>query len=853
MTDLAALVVRMQADNSEYIKGIEQATSRLSKFSKDQDDLLKGMGEKLVEAFTVAAIVEFTKSAVEGAAGMERMSESTGIAVEALSSLRLAAAASGLDADGLGTTLKKLNVNIAEAAGAADSKAGVAFRALGISVTDTNGQVKDAGTIMGELADKFSGMADGPNKVAFAIALLGKQGQAMIPVLNEGSAGLAEFKAQAEAAGIVMSSDLAAAAEKFSQKAGVMKAILVDGLGQQLVAQLLPAFNSLIESWSSGGNAGEKLKVIAEEIATLFKIVATVVIDVVATFQRLGNAIGAVSAAAVAAAHGHFSEAHEIWKEGAADNVANQAAAAQAITDLWEAGGANSLEAITVTAKKIGEQGANLAKAMASNAADTKLEQFSKGIEAQSAAFGLGGAALVAYKLQVGDLAKELGLAGDAGKKAANDAIAYATALQTKKDDKTIADVTAKIVEQITVLNMGTLASEAYKLTTGATGEALKRLGPAGDSARAAILELTKVQIEAKNVNAIQKLDDDAQKLSGHLVDAATHAYDLQNKALKTDLESTDNTAGLAKLDVEREHIINVAKINELNLKATQINTDLAVTESKINLARTQGQISDLTAQSQESTARTEALTQLQAIYVSEQNIAAAANDPALVDGVKKFGTAINALQAQTTQFENSVRSGMESAFANNFEKLITGAESFRKAVTGMLQDIEKQFADLIAKNFAQNLFGTGGPAGGVPGAFAGLFSGSSGNTASLSNFGSFFSKMFGGGTGGGTAASPAVGVGEDATSTLSGLGFAGGGTIPAGKVGLVGEDGPELAYSGAANMNIVPMGSGKAPVNVTNHFIIQAPGGTISRQSQAQTAAAAGRSIGNANQRSGG
>jgi hypothetical protein len=191
----------------------------------------------------------------------------------------------------------------------------------------------------------------------------------------------------------------------------------------------------------------------------------------------------------------------------------------------------------------------------------------------------------------------------------------------------------------------------------------------------------------------------------------------------------------------------------------------------------------------------------------------------------------------------------MESAFADNFSKLITGAQSFRQAVTGMLQDIEKQFASLIAKNFAQNLFGTGGPAGGAPGALAGLFSGSGGSGAGA--LGGFFSKLFGGGTPAvGTASAPLVGVGEDATSTLSGLGFAGGGTIPAGKMGLVGEDGPELAYSGAANMNIVPMGSGKAPIHLTNHFIVSAPGGTISRQSQSQIAAAAARSIGQANHR---
>ena len=38
--------------------------------------------------------------------------------------------------------------------------------------------------------------------------------------------------------------------------------------------------------------------------------------------------------------------------------------------------------------------------------------------------------------------------------------------------------------------------------------------------------------------------------------------------------------------------------------------------------------------------------------------------------------------------------------------------------------------------------------------------------------------------------------------------------------------------------------------VAVHNHFTVQAPGGVISRQSQMQTAAAAARSLGQANRR---
>ena len=77
------------------------------------------------------------------------------------------------------------------------------------------------------------------------------------------------------------------------------------------------------------------------------------------------------------------------------------------------------------------------------------------------------------------------------------------------------------------------------------------------------------------------------------------------------------------------------------------------------------------------------------------------------------------------------------------------------------------------------------------------------------------------------------------------------GGPVFPGFPTMVGEQGPELAYSGSQNLNIAPLSSAAPrPVTVHNQFIVDAPGGTISRQSQMQTAAAAARTIGQANRR---
>jgi hypothetical protein len=848
MTDLAALVVRMQADNSQYIKALDQATGKLSKFAKDQEDAFSQLKDQFAElgaqfaaGFALDKIIEFTASSIESAAALDRLSQTTGISTESLSTLRLAAAASGLSADDMGVAYKKLNVSLEEAAGNSTSKAGIAFKGLGISVTDSSGKIKDAGSILGELAGKFQNMEDGPNKVALAVALLGKQGQNLIPVLNQGSAGLDDFKKQAEDAGLVISGDLARSAEEFSQKAAVLKASLVDGLSVRLATQLLPVLEGLAGSFGKAGGAGDALNIVSEAIVIGVKSLASVFVIGASELEKFGNALGAVGAAAAAVAHGNFVDAKNIILDGLNQNEEINQVSQARLKALWTTAAKDELDIISATEVeklRLKLPGFNLAEGEASAAADKKLKALSDSLKEQEQAFGLGGAAAVQYKLSIGSLAEDLKIAGKDGHDAAAAAIEYANALQTKKDDKTVQDYTAKVAEQIITFHQGGLAAEEYKLSTGSIGGALKRLGVTGDEARQTITNLSLELIKAKDEAALQALDDQADKLAGNLNKAALAAFDLQNKSLKQNLTDTGDAAGLAKLDHARDLVDVQSKINKLNLTAAQINAEVGDQQAKIDLERSAGQITDIDAMNQLAVLRAKQITDLGAVYTAEQGIAATVNDPAMTDGVKKFGVQINALKTQMNAFDAQIRTGLEGAFAHNFSDLITGAKSFKQVVVGFLQDIDKQFVDMIAKNYSQQLFaapGANGSGGGLLGGVAGLLGG----------------LMGGGGAATSIASTGAAAAGTD-TGALADtiMPFASGGTLDAGKVGLVGEAGPELVYSGSQNMNVLPSGAGGKQQHITQNFTIQAPGGTISRASQMQTAAAAARSLAQANRR---
>jgi hypothetical protein len=853
MTDLAALVVRMQADNSAYVKALDQATSKLNKFSKDQHSLVSEIGDKFkefatrfAEAFALEKIVEFSAGAIEGAASLEKFSQSAGVSVEELGSLQIAMAGSGVDVDGLSLAFKKLNVAASTAAGDGNSKAAIAFQLLGINVRDASGNIKDAATLNDEVADSFSKTADGANKVAIAVALYGKQGQQMIPTLNQGSVALKAQQQAAIDAGAVLSGPAAEAAEAAEKKFAQLAATTKGQLSVAIVSALTPALDDVATAFKGTANNSDLFRLAGDGIALVFRTVASIVAEigreaetVIVTFKG----VGAYAAAAVQLAKGNLSEAKAIIADFDAENAATQQKYADIQKRIWGEQTQAQIDAAKAGAKGAEEAAKNLEAAVKQNAADQALKKLSESLREQADAFGLGGAAAVRFKLTVGQLGEDMKIASDKGKEFAASAIKAAEALERKKDTKTVTDYTDGIIRQIAALDQGGLAAENYALHSGALGLVLDHLGKQGDAYRESIMKAKAILINDQDQKAVQALAYKADVLAGRLNKAALAAFDLQNQMLKKNLEassSPDAAAGLAVLANERAHVDALSKIQELNLQAAQINSVIGDQEAKIELARSAGQITDIDAMNQIAALRAKQITDLNSVYQAEQGIAAAANDPALTDGVRKFGVQIDALKVQMNQFDQQVRQGLEGAFAHNFSDLITGAKSFKQAILGFLQDIDKQFVDMIAKQYAQKLFAAGGAdgsGGGSLGGLAGLLGG-----------------LLGGGGGG--AATSIASTGAAAAGTDTGaladtiMPFAAGGTLDAGKVGLVGEAGPELVYSGSQNMNVIPSGAGGKQVSVTNHFTIQAPGGTISRASQMQTAAAAARSLEQANRR---
>lgn len=185
------------------------------------------------------AMKEAIAGSVEYGEALSHMHEATGISTENLSVLRFASERTGVSFEALSKGFKKLSTEIWEF-NHGELEAKQAFGTLGISAKDlaaTGGGLYD---VMKLVADRFRSMPDGAMKSAAATELFGRAGQDLIPVLNEGAAGVEEFRTEAESLGIVIDSQTAAKMELLESKGADVKGAF-RGMSLELTEYLSPA------------------------------------------------------------------------------------------------------------------------------------------------------------------------------------------------------------------------------------------------------------------------------------------------------------------------------------------------------------------------------------------------------------------------------------------------------------------------------------------------------------------------------------------------------------------------------------------------------------------------------------
>lgn len=162
-----------------------------------------------------------------------------------------------------------------------------------------------------------------------------------------------------------------------------------------------------------------------------------------------------------------------------------------------------------------------------------------------------------------------------------------------------------------------------------------------------------------------------------------------------------------------------------------------------------------------------------------------------------------------------SLGGSIESKLVDSLDMVGGKFTSFKDLAKGILSDINQTLLKQALQGFGAT--GQGGMVNNLLGSLGGLFSGGAGGGSGIGSLISGAASMFGGF-------------------------FADGGTLKPGKFGIVGENGPELAFAGNSPLNIMPNGAGAAPVTINMN--VHTPDVRGFKQSQSQIAADMARSI---------
>jgi len=282
-------------------------------------------GSRLIRLFTTDYSEPIDKIA--------KFAKATGVSIQYLQGLHYAAQLSGVSIEEADKALIMLGKRARDAS-VGLKKTQEAFAEIGVSVRDSNGRLKDQEVLLTELADRFKKMPNGTRKTALAMEFFGRTGAKLIPLLNEGSAGISRMRAEAARLGIVVPPEQAAQAEAFNDAMLRLKSVFA-GLRNVLAQALIPSLTAMIERFAAWVKRGAHLRrmILALKKAVVVLTSALGVLIGIKIVKWMALAASAAGRAAVAVRTLGLSALAAQWPLAVVG--AALAAVVLAVQDLW--------------------------------------------------------------------------------------------------------------------------------------------------------------------------------------------------------------------------------------------------------------------------------------------------------------------------------------------------------------------------------------------------------------------------------------------------------------------------------------------------------------------------------------
>lgn len=255
MTDLAKLVVRLEAETARYQKELEKSRSQLRRFDRQAVESAKRIARDTAQAAAAAsaAFAAIVQSQINVADQAGKTAERLGLTTEELTRLRFAAKLTGVEQNTLEMALQRMTRRLAEAAQGGGEAAG-AIEQLGLDARALS-QAGPAEAFK-QISEAIQDVPTQAERVRLAFKFFDSEGVKLVNTLALGRKGIEEFGDEAERLGLVVDSKAAESAAQFNDNIARLSGTAT-GFARQLSGRLLPTLQGLTDEFVEAGKEAD--------------------------------------------------------------------------------------------------------------------------------------------------------------------------------------------------------------------------------------------------------------------------------------------------------------------------------------------------------------------------------------------------------------------------------------------------------------------------------------------------------------------------------------------------------------------------------------------------------------------
>lgn len=242
-------IIACKQEQANWQKELDEMQPKVKTLKDTLSDISEATGKaaektKVLSAAAAGAGAALLGNAMKSAAAADdlaTLAAQTGLTVEEIQKMQYASNLVDVSTDDMIGSLKKLTSQM--------SKDADVFDTLGVSIYDSNGEMRNATDVWYEALGALSKIENETERDALSMELFGKNASSLTGIIDDGGEAMKALGQEAEDLGLIMSGDAVNSAVEFNNQMDLMKqrtSMAFMEMGSSLATTLVPALEKLV-------------------------------------------------------------------------------------------------------------------------------------------------------------------------------------------------------------------------------------------------------------------------------------------------------------------------------------------------------------------------------------------------------------------------------------------------------------------------------------------------------------------------------------------------------------------------------------------------------------------------------